>query len=131
MQFSQNKNLIRQVGPSKFVIGDNPLKPQMVLDPKNVHVPSTLTISGLNFIDYIPFTGNQQVIDLIHNEFTDLRFKVNEAFELDEEGDVIPSNEEYISDPMWILRSEDDLELRGNIWRHNTGPDAFTDEISF
>jgi hypothetical protein len=32
---------------------------------------------------------------------------------------------------MWILRNENDLELRTNHWRYNTGPEAFTDEISF
>ena len=59
------------------------------------------------------------------------RFLLNEAFEEDEFGDVTPTNHEFISDPMWILREDNNLEVRANIWRRNTGPEAFTDDISF
>ena len=59
------------------------------------------------------------------------RYELKEAFELDENGDVVPSNAEQISDNMWILRNENDLEIRANLWRYNTGPEAFTDDISF
>ena len=129
MEFSRLREPIQKVGPGKYVIGDNPLQPQLTLDNDKVHVPATLTISGVNFLDY--FTGNPDLINVIQNTFQDLRYQLEEAFELDANGDVVPSNAPYISDPMWILRNENDLELRSNHWRYNSGPEAFTDEISF
>ena len=129
MEFSRLREPIQKVGPGKYVIGDNPLQPQLTLDNDKVHVPTTLTISGVNFLDY--FTGNPDLINVIQNTFQDLRYQLEEAFELDANGDVVPSNAPYISDPMWILRNENDLELRSNHWRYNSGPEAFTDEISF
>ena len=59
------------------------------------------------------------------------RYELQEAFEINEDGDVMPNDHVFISDTMWILKSENDLELRSNIWRYNTGPEAFTDDISF
>lgn len=129
MEFSRLREPIQKIGPGKYVIGDNPLQPQLTLDNEKVHVPTTLTISGVNFLDY--FTGNPDLINVIQNTFQDLRYQLEEAFELDANGDVVPSNAPYISDPMWILRNENDLELRSNHWRYNSGPEAFTDEISF
>lgn len=129
MEFSRLREPIQKVGPGKYVIGDNPLQPQLTLDNDKVHVPTTLTISGVNFLDY--FTGNPDLVNVIQNTFQDLRYQLEEAFELDANGDVVPSNAPYISDPMWILRNENDLELRSNHWRYNSGPEAFTDEISF
>ena len=129
MEFNRLREPIQKVGPGKYVIGDNPLQPQLTLDNEKVHVPTTLTISGVNFLDY--FTGNPDLINVIQNTFQDLRYQLEEAFELDANGDVVPSNAKYVSDPMWILRNENDLELRSNHWRYNSGPEAFTDEISF
>lgn len=129
MEFSRLREPIQKIGPSRYVIGDNPLQPQLELNGDSVHVPQTLTISGVNFLDY--FTGNPDLINVIQNTFQDLRYQLEEAFELDANGDVVPSNAPYISDPMWILRNENDLELRSNHWRYNSGPEAFTDEISF
>ena len=129
MEFSRLREPIQKIGPGKYVIGDNPLQPQLTLDNEKVHVPTTLTISGVNFLDY--FTGNPDLVNVIQNTFQDLRYQLEEAFELDANGDVVPSNAPYISDPMWILRNENDLELRSNHWRYNSGPEAFTDEISF
>ena len=129
MEFSRLREPIQKVGPGKYVIGDNPLQPQLTLDNDKVHVPTTLTISGVNFLDY--FTGNPDLINVIQNTFQDLRYQLEEAFELDANGDVVPSNAKYVSDPMWILRNENDLELRSNHWRYNSGPEAFIDEISF
>jgi hypothetical protein len=129
MEFNKLREPIQKVGPGKYVIGDNPLQPQLTLDNDKVHVPTTLTISGVNFLDY--FTGNPDIVNLIQNTYTDLRYTLEEAFELDENGDVVPSNAVHISDPMWILRNDNDLELRSNHWRYNSGPESFTDEISF
>ncbi len=58
-------------------------------------------------------------------------FAGEEAFEINVDGEIVPSNSPLISDTMWILRNQTDLEVRNNIWRYNTGPEAFTDEISF
>ena len=129
MEFNRLREPIQKVGPGKYVIGDNPLQPLLTLDNDKVHVPTTLTISGIDFLDY--FTGNADIVNLIQNTYTDLRYTLEEAFELDENGDVVPSNAAHISDPMWILRNDNDLELRSNHWRYNSGPESFTDEISF
>ena len=59
------------------------------------------------------------------------RFLQKEAFELNELGEVTPTTHEFISDTMWILREDNNLELRANLWRYDTGPNAFTDDISF
>lgn len=129
MEFGKLREPIQKIGPGKYVIGDNPLQPLMTLDNDKVHVPTTLTISGVNFLEY--FTGNPEIVDLIQNTFTDQRHTLEEAFELNSEGDIVPTNAKHVSDPMWILRNENDLELRSNHWRYNTSPEAFTDEISF
>ena len=72
-------------------------------------------------------TGTQ----LISGDYAQNRFKLGEAFEEDELGDIVPTNQPFVSDTMWILKGDGDLELRANIWRFNTGPNAFTDDISF
>ena len=131
MEFSKLREPIQKIGPEHYVIGDNPLNPLLDLDGDKVHIPTTLTISGIDFLDYLDFEGNQSLINVINNQYLQLRHQLQEAFELDAEGDIVPSNALYISDPMWILRNENDLELRSNHWRYNTGPEAFTDEISF
>lgn len=72
-------------------------------------------------------TGSQ--VNLSNYESS--RLLLEEAFEYDEVGDIVPTNHPYISDPMWILKDDNNLELRANIWRYDTGPDAFTKDISF
>jgi hypothetical protein len=72
--------------------------------------------------------SGQQVIS---GDYSKNRFMLEEAFEEDEFGDIVPTNHPFISDPMWMLREDGDLELRANVWRYNTGPDAFTKDISF
>ena len=129
MEFNRLREPIQKVGPGKYVIGDNPLQPQLTLDNDKVHVPTTLTISGVDFLDY--FTGNDNLLNLIYNSYTDFRYNLEEAFELDENGDLIPTNAPHISDQMWKLINADDLELRSNHWRFHQGPESFTDEISF
>jgi hypothetical protein len=128
MEFSRIREPIQKVGPGQYAIGDNPLQPQLSLDGSIVHVPTTLTISGIDFLDYL---SGDVTANNIKQVIKETRFLLEEAFELDENGDLVPSNATYISDPMWILRNEDDLELRNNYWRYNMGPESFTDEISF
>ena len=72
-------------------------------------------------------TGTQ----IILGDYQKNRFLLEEAFEEDELGDIVPTNHPFVSDPMWILKEDNNLELRANIWRYNTGPEAFTDDISF
>ena len=60
-----------------------------------------------------------------------IRHFLEEAFEEDDQGDIVPTNHEYISDPMWILKEDNNLELRANIWRLDSGTGAFTNDISF
>lgn len=129
MNFFRIKEPIQQVGPNKFVIGDNPLKPQMEIGEGSVHIPQNLTISGINFLDYL--TGDEDFFNLIKNTFKQTRYQLKEAFEINEDGDIVPSDAGLISDPMWLLSNENDLELRSNVWRINAGPESFTDEISF
>ena len=91
-------------------------------------------ISGVNTSGY-HLVFSQQLPPNIYRAHTMFdsngEFAGEEAFEVNSEGDIVPSNSPLISDTMWILRNQTDLEVRNNIWRYNTGPEAFTDEISF
>jgi hypothetical protein len=144
MEFFEIKKPIRQVGFNEFIIGENILNPQFKLQEDNleiknigtdiisatdINVSQNLLISGIHFIDYI--TGSDKYKTSVQENISEARYQLEEAFELDSNGDIVPSNAKYISDPIWILRNDNDLELRSNYWRYNTGPDAFTDEISF
>jgi len=129
MKFQQVRNPLTEVEPGKFVIGNDPLNPELIVGGGEIEIPSTLKIEGIDFKEYI--TGDVIVSNTILNNYTSGRHTLEEAFELDAEGDIVPSNAQHISDSMWILRSDNDLELKNNLWRYNTGPDAFTDEISF
>lgn len=133
MQFFEIQKPLKRVGPEKYIIGQNNLSPQLTLDGstlqvENVQASDGLFISGLNFIEYL--TGDLSFLQNITNNFAESRYTLSEAFEEDENGDLVPSNEKHISDSMWILRNENDLELRANHWRYNTGPEAFTNDIS-
>jgi hypothetical protein len=126
MQFFDTQKAIKRVGPTKYVVGPNPLNPQLTLEDTSLFVEEVnavtgLFISGVNFIDYI--TGDK-------NHFLESRYELEEAFVEDANGDLTPSSSNYISDSMWILRNEGDLELRANHWRYNMGPEAFTEDIS-
>ena len=70
-------------------------------------------------------------ISLVSGNYKEQRFLLEEAFEEDEFGDIVPTNHPFVSDPMWILKGDNDLELRANVWRYDTGPEAFTKDISF
>ena len=72
-------------------------------------------------------TGSQ----ILSGNYEENRLLLEEAFEEDEFGDIVPTNHPFVSDPMWILKEDNNLELRANIWRYNTGPEAFTDDIPF
>lgn len=132
MQFFETQKSIKRVGPQKYVIGNNVLDPQLSLDGytlevKNLQATTGLFISGINFIEYI--TGDL-LLNNIENNFYESRYELEEAFEEDEDGDLMPSKSKAISDSMWILRNEDDLELRANHWRYNTSSEMFTEDIS-
>jgi hypothetical protein len=132
MQFFEIQKPLKRVGPNNYVIGQNVLEPQLKLDGgklevQEIQATTGLYVSGINFIEYL--TGDFNFTN-IENNFYDLRYQMSEAFEEDENGDLTPSNAPAISDTMWILRNENDLELRSNHWRYNTGPEAFTDDIS-
>ena len=132
MQFFEIQKPLKRVGPNNYVIGQNVLEPQLKLDGgklevQEIQATTGLYISGINFIEYL--TGDFNFTN-IENNFYELRYQMSEAFEEDENGDLTPSNAPAISDTMWILRNDNDLELRSNHWRYNTGPEAFTDDIS-
>jgi hypothetical protein len=132
MQYFELQKPLKRVGPTNYVIGQNVLEPQLKLDDgtlevSNIQATDGLFISGINFIEYL--TGDFSFLN-VQNNFYDMRYQMSEAFEEDENGDLTPSNAPAISDTMWILRNENDLELRSNHWRYNTGPEAFTEDIS-
>ena len=144
MEFTSLKNPIRKLGYDTYIIGDNPLKPQLTVgennlqideavfsnfESKSVNIKESLSICGVPFIDYI--TSHPSFKREISNTISSSRHSLREAFELDELGDLTPSNAENVSDEMWILRPDGDLELRSNHWRYNIGPEAFTEDISF
>lgn len=216
MDFFNNNNAIRKVGVDKYIIGDKPLDPLLIIDgktlqgfsgdfssltvqgnpvltgtlppqqstptpetqpssgafaglaesfitplesgkavykinfPRPFQVPPTLStniqvdgddeiiphiISGVGTREYYVVFSTLLTSEnyKIHTLFggTDNRYMLEEAFELNEDGDLMPTDGHYISDTMWILRNDNELELRDNFWRYNTGPEAFTDEISF
>ena len=83
---------------------------------------SSIEISGV---------GGSGLSSGFEEEMLRSRFLQKEAFELNEFGEVTPTTHEFISDTMWILREDNNLELRANLWRYDTGPNAFTDDISF
>jgi hypothetical protein len=87
------------------------------------------SISGI--LDYKIQNSPSNSSGVILENYHENRILLEEAFEYDEFGDVVPTNHPYISDPMWILKDDNNLELRANIWRFDNGPDAFTKDISF
>lgn len=133
MQFFETQKAIKRVGPQKYVIGQNPLQPQLSLDGdtlqvKNIQAATGLFISGINFIEYI--TGDIALGGNVENQFYSYRHGLTEAFEEDQNGDLMPSQAQGISDPIWILKNENDLELRANHWRHNEDSEVFTEDVS-
>lgn len=134
MEFSRIREPVKKTGPNEFIIGDSPLNKQLSLNNGKLEVEavgasSLLEISGINFIEYL--TGDLTFLRNLDNNLVKSRYELEEAFEVSDNNEIIPSNAESISDTMWILKNETDLQLRYNIWRYNTGPEAFTDDISF
>ena len=134
MDYFRIKDPLKRVGPDSYIIGKSLTEPQLRLDGSRLEVDeiyatSALFINGLNISDYI--TGSSIQDQNFNSNLRDSRLDISEAFEKDELGDISPSNASLISDSMWILRDDNNLELRANIWRYDTGPEAFTDDISF
>ena len=135
--FLKKSEILSFVGvrdPDSYIIGKSLTEPQLRLDGSRLEVDeiyatSSLFINGLNISDYI--TGSSIQDQNFNSNLRDSRLDISEAFEKDELGDISPSNASLISDSMWILRDDNNLELRANIWRYDTGPEAFTDDISF
>tara|TARA_B100000035_G_scaffold65349_3_gene53103 strand:+ start:1510 stop:1926 length:417 start_codon:yes stop_codon:yes gene_type:complete len=138
MDFFEIKKPIRKLGDKYYIIGQDPINPLVKIDGNHLST-NEITVNKLNF-DFGQFgsitgesfnitTGSFETI--LVNGADIGRENLQEAFEIDEDGDVTPTNHANISDTMWILRSNNDLELRSNIWRYDTGPEAFTEDIAF
>ena len=117
MDTRKTKSYLRKVKDNYFVIGDNVLKPLVVIDGKRIIVDS-LEVGGTNLtVDGAAVAGNTAW---------------SEAFELDADGDLTPVESNSISDPIWILYPNNNLELRVNHWRYALGsPNDFTEDVSF
>ena len=199
MEFFQIKNALRKIGKDKYIIGQQPFDPLVLIEGKKLSTKQidvdqlnfksgflqNLSGEKINIIDLLQnstgfnlSSGNPGVTELHLHEHIDTlsgnlestglsllseiselqstvsgieisgvggselssgfeeemlrsRFLQKEAFELNEFGEVTPTTHEFISDTMWILRDDNNLELRANLWRYDTGPNAFTDDISF
>ena len=127
MEFFTIRNPIQKVGTNQYVIGDDPTKPQLVITDGGLAADSLQITSGVQ-INGIDISSD---LESLPTSFVSNRYQLEEAFEVDEHGDVTPTTGAQVSDPMWILRGENDLEVRANIWRYDTGPEAFTEDISF
>jgi hypothetical protein len=127
MEFFEIKRPIRRIGTNTYIIGDDINNPLVTINENEINAPTFNITSGV-FIDGIDISSE---LKELKTSFITNRYELSEAFEHDENGDVIPVTGAQISDTMWILRNENDLEPRANIWRYNTGPEAFTEDISF
>lgn len=127
MEFFEIKRPIRRIGTNTYIIGDDINNPLVTISDNEINAPTFNITSGV-FIDGIDISSE---LKEIKTSFITNRYELSEAFEHDENGDVVPTTGAQISDTMWILRNENDLEPRANIWRYNTGPQAFTEDISF
>ena len=137
MDFFEIKKPIRKLGDKYYIIGQDPINPLVKIDGSHL-TTNEITVDKLNFnfgkfgsISGDSFNITTGSFETIVVNGADIgRENLQEAFEFDVSGDVTPTNYPNISDTMWILRG-DDLELRSNIWRYDTGPEAFTEDISF
>lgn len=127
MEFFEIKRPIQRIANNTFVIGDNINNPIITINENEIAAPS-FNISDGFVIDGIDISSD---LKNLPTAFITNRYEISEAFERDENGDVTPTTGAQVSDTMWILTNENDLEPRANIWRYNTGPQAFTEDISF
>ena len=127
MEFFAIRSPIQKVGTNQYIIGDDPKNPQLVISDGGITADTIQITSGVQ-INGVDISSD---LDYLPTSFITNRYKLEEAFEVDQYGDVTPTTGSQVSDPMWILRGENDLEVRANIWRYNTGPEAFTEDISF
>ena len=125
MKFNQIINFIKQLGPNKLVIGQNPLKPLITLEEKKVTIPGDLIINDNSLIDII------KDISIDDKELQEFHFDYVEAFETNSSGDLMPTESTFIDDSIWKLKNKQDLELKSNHFRFNTGSDSFSEDISF
>ena len=144
MEFFENKKHIRKIGNDKYIIGTRPLDPLITIEGKKLLVDN-LSIKYL--LDLNESTGEEGYV--LTSTSNGVEWKEStagssadtsgvthweEAFEIDENGELTPTSSEYVSDTMWILNNDGEelnLELRANHWRYNTGPEAFIEDISF
>ena len=137
MDFFEIKKPIRKLGDKYYIIGQDPINPLVKIDGNHL-TTNEITVDKLNFnfgkfgsISGDSFNITTGSFETIVVNGADIgRENLREAFEFDASGDVTPTNYPNISDTMWILRGND-LELRSNIWRYDTGPEAFTEDIAF
>ena len=129
---------LNSIGPAYFIefpsVFDFPPRLNVSIEASGQAEIVDHIISGVNTSGYHLVFSQQlpQNTYRAHTMFdSNGEFAGEEAFEVNNEGDIVPSNSPLISDTMWILRNQTDLEVRNNVWRYNTGPEAFTDEISF
>ena len=112
MEFSRIREPVKKTGPNQFIIGDSPLNKQLSLNNGKLEVEavgasSLLEISGINFIEYL--TGDLTFLRNLDNNLVKSRYELEEAFEVSDNNEIIPSNAESISDTMWVLKNETDL----------------------
>ena len=106
MEFKKTKSYLRKTKDGVFAIGDNPLSPVLTIDGNQLLVTS-LNVDG-SLVEGIT--------------------KLKEAFELNSDGDLTPVDSDAISDTMWMLDANGDLQLRANHF-HQSWQTAFRDEI--
>ena len=140
MEFFETKKSVSRVKNNYFTIGSRPLDPLVIIDGKHLLVDK---VSTKIFADSLNSTGSDGHIltatadGVLWKDPTTSSHSVThweEAFEENADGEITPTSSEYISDTMWILNNggeELNLELRANHLRYNTGPEAFTEDISF
>ena len=115
MEFSRTKSYLSKTRDNYFVIGENVLDPLVVIDGKQIIV-NKLVVGGADLtVNGATVAGT-----------TDWK----EAFELNSDGDLTPTDSDAISDTMWMLSSDGNLQLRANHFRHDSGDGAFTEDVS-
>ena len=105
MDLKRTKSYLRKTKDGVFIIGDNPLSPALTIDGNQLQVTS-LNVDG-SLVEGIT--------------------KLKEAFELNSDGDLTPVDSDAISDTMWMLDPNGDLQLRANHF-HQSWQTALRDQ---